>query len=298
MDRPQLADFLRRAVRRCSPRTSGSLPGARRRTKGLRREEVAMLAHMSTDYYAPARAAARAAAVRADARRARARAAADAWMSATTCSAWRARRRRRAARRTEHVNPALMRVLDRLDTPAQVVSDLGETLVQNQLAVALVGDRPATPAWRALGLPLVHRSRPSARSTRPTTTTRTVAPHVGEPARVLGRGPRPARARRWSRAAAAQPGVRRAVGRARDRGPTSASASASCTPGSDCWSCGARYLINADEGQVLRLHRRAGDRGRRQVAPARTGEPGIDAPFLERPRETKLLACPTLTFLT
>ena len=34
-----------------------------------------------------------------------------------------------------------MRVLDRLDTPAQVMSDLGVTLVQNDLAVALVGDQ-------------------------------------------------------------------------------------------------------------------------------------------------------------
>lgn len=44
--------------------------------------------------------------------------------------------------RSEHVGPALMRVLDRLeDTPAMVVSDLGETLVQNRLAVALLGDQ-------------------------------------------------------------------------------------------------------------------------------------------------------------
>ncbi len=35
-----------------------------------------------------------------------------------------------------------MRVLDRLDdTPAMVISDLAETLVQNRLAVALLGDR-------------------------------------------------------------------------------------------------------------------------------------------------------------
>lgn len=45
------------------------------------------------------------------------------------------------ARRTDHVNPALLRVLDRLDAPAQVMSDLGETLVQNALAVALLGDQ-------------------------------------------------------------------------------------------------------------------------------------------------------------
>jgi hypothetical protein len=44
--------------------------------------------------------------------------------------------------RSEHVGPALMRVLDRLDdTPAQVVSDLAETLVQNRLAAALLGDQ-------------------------------------------------------------------------------------------------------------------------------------------------------------
>ena len=42
--------------------------------------------------------------------------------------------------RSDHVSPGLMRVLDRLDdTPAQVMSDLGETLVQNPLAIALLG---------------------------------------------------------------------------------------------------------------------------------------------------------------
>lgn len=40
-----------------------------------------------------------------------------------------------------HVAPALLRVLDRLsDTPALVLSGLGETLVQNDLADALFGD--------------------------------------------------------------------------------------------------------------------------------------------------------------
>ena len=41
--------------------------------------------------------------------------------------------------RTDHVSPALLRVLDRLDAPAQVVSDLGVTLKQNPLAEALLG---------------------------------------------------------------------------------------------------------------------------------------------------------------
>ena len=43
--------------------------------------------------------------------------------------------------RTDHVTPALLRVLDRLDTPAQVVSDLGVVLVQNPLAEALLGEQ-------------------------------------------------------------------------------------------------------------------------------------------------------------
>jgi len=40
------------------------------------------------------------------------------------------------------VPPALLRVLDRLeDTPALILSNLGETLVQNKMAAALLGDR-------------------------------------------------------------------------------------------------------------------------------------------------------------
>lgn len=46
------------------------------------------------------------------------------------------------ASRSGHLSPTLMRVLDRLDdTPALVLSDLAETLVQNRLAVALLGDQ-------------------------------------------------------------------------------------------------------------------------------------------------------------
>lgn len=44
--------------------------------------------------------------------------------------------------RSDHVSPGLMRVLDRLDdTPAQVISDTAETLVQNRLAIALLGEQ-------------------------------------------------------------------------------------------------------------------------------------------------------------
>jgi len=116
-------------------------PGQRRRTAGLRREEVASLAAMSTDYYArleqqrspqPSEqivaAMARALRLTLDERDHLFRLAG---YSAPT-----------RVIRSDHVSPGLMRVLDRLDdTPAMVVSDIAETLAQNRLATALLGDQ-------------------------------------------------------------------------------------------------------------------------------------------------------------
>ncbi|WP_432947010.1 helix-turn-helix transcriptional regulator [Kribbella sp. CA-253562] len=51
MDRAELADFLRIRRERLRPEDAGLPAGLRRRTPGLRREEVASLATMSTDYY-------------------------------------------------------------------------------------------------------------------------------------------------------------------------------------------------------------------------------------------------------
>jgi len=140
MDREQLADFLRRRREALRPEDVALARGPRRRTKGLRREEVAGLAHMSTDYYA---------------RLEQGRGPRPSEQMLTALSrALRLSRDERdhlfrlaghtpppRSRRTDHVSPALMRVLDRLDTPAQVVSDLGETLAQNPAAVALLGDQ-------------------------------------------------------------------------------------------------------------------------------------------------------------
>ena len=51
-NRDQVRDFLTTRRERLSPQEAGvPFPGGRRRVKGLRREEVAMLAGMSTDYY-------------------------------------------------------------------------------------------------------------------------------------------------------------------------------------------------------------------------------------------------------
>ena len=115
--------------------------GPRRRTPGLRREDVATLAAMSTDYYARleqqrgpqpseqmAAAIARALRLTLDER--------DHLFRLTGHTA------PTRVLRSDHVSPGLMRVLDRLDdTPAQVVSDIAETLVQNRLATALLGDQ-------------------------------------------------------------------------------------------------------------------------------------------------------------
>ncbi|MEV6029579.1 helix-turn-helix transcriptional regulator [Nonomuraea sp. NPDC052116] len=51
MNRDELADFLRVRRARVTPAEVGLPPGERRRTPGLRRQEVAQLAGMSIDYY-------------------------------------------------------------------------------------------------------------------------------------------------------------------------------------------------------------------------------------------------------
>jgi len=141
MDRPALADFLRRRREELRPTDVGLPAGARRRTPGLRREEVAALASMSTDYYTrleqrrgpqPSEqmltALARALRLTGDERDYLFGVAGHNAPAPVTAAA--------------HVAPALLRVLDRLsDTPALILSNLGETLVQNQVAEALFGDK-------------------------------------------------------------------------------------------------------------------------------------------------------------
>jgi len=140
MDRQALADFLRRHREQLQPGDVGLSSGARRRAPGLRREEVAQLALMSTDYYTRLEqqrgpqpstqmlaSIARALRLTADERDYLYRMAGHAVPDRIAAS--------------EHVAPALQRVFDRLtDTPALIISILGETLLQNALAVALLGD--------------------------------------------------------------------------------------------------------------------------------------------------------------
>ncbi|MBZ5737675.1 helix-turn-helix transcriptional regulator [Nocardioides mangrovi] len=140
MDRAQLADFLRTRREALQPEDVGLPRGPRRRTGGLRREEVAALCGMSTDYYSRIEqqrstnlseqmlaALARGLRLSLDERDHLFRLGGHAVPD--------------RALRTDHVDAGIMRILDRLtDTPAMVVNGLGETLLQNQPAIALVGD--------------------------------------------------------------------------------------------------------------------------------------------------------------
>ena len=141
MDRGALSDFLTSRRQALQPGDVGLPEGARRRTAGLRREEVAGLAAMSVDYY-----------TRLEQRRGPQP---SAQMLAAIARALRLGPDERdylyrvagqnppdRSSVGEYVAPALLRVLDRLsDTPALILSSLGEMLVQNDPARALLGDR-------------------------------------------------------------------------------------------------------------------------------------------------------------
>ena len=166
MDRPALADLLRSRRERLDPADVGLPPGRRRRTPGLRRDEVASLAAISTDYY-----------TRLEQRR-------GPHPSPAVLSAL-----ARALRLSDderdhlfhlaaqplpvrhgnggHVSPGVLYLLDRLvDTPAYVADDLGGCVVQNRMSVLVSGDHTArtgrerSAIWRWF-------ARPAARAHLP-----------------------------------------------------------------------------------------------------------------------------------
>ncbi|MET0494738.1 MAG: helix-turn-helix transcriptional regulator [Actinoplanes sp.] len=140
MDRRGLADFIRRSRHRLRPQDVGLAEGPRRRTPGLRREELAIRAGMSADYL-----------MRLEQAR------------SPQPSTQLLRSLAHALRLTEderdhlyllaghrppagrfagsHVNPSLLFLLEQLTTvPAQVISDLGDLLAQNAMADTLFGE--------------------------------------------------------------------------------------------------------------------------------------------------------------
>jgi transcriptional regulator with XRE-family HTH domain len=148
VDRDQLADFLRRRRAALQPEDVGLRRGPRRRTAGLRREEVAALCDMSADYYSrleqgrgPQPSEQMLAAIARGLRLTLEERDHLFRLAGHTAPA--------RALRSEHVSPGLMRVLDRLaDTPAQVMTELGETLAQTPAARALFGDETRFEGYR------------------------------------------------------------------------------------------------------------------------------------------------------
>jgi len=172
VERRELADFLRRSRHRLQPHEVGLTAGPRRRTPGLRREEVALLAGMSADYL-----------MRLEQGR------------SPRPSTQVLRSLAHALRLTEderdhlhllaghrppagrlagtHVRPGLLWLLDQLTAaPAQIVSDLGDLLAQNALAETLLGSICGTTphdheqdhniVWRWFNDPRVRAAFPAA----------------------------------------------------------------------------------------------------------------------------------------
>ncbi|MDP9793048.1 transcriptional regulator with XRE-family HTH domain [Catenuloplanes nepalensis] len=139
-DRVGMARFLRSRREALQPSDVGIFAGERRRTPGLRREEVAALSSMSADYYSRLERAggpqpseqmvasiAQGLHLSLDER--------DHLFSLAGY------RPPASGRASDHVSPGMMRALDRLtDTPAEVSTELGETLRQTPLGAALTGD--------------------------------------------------------------------------------------------------------------------------------------------------------------
>jgi transcriptional regulator with XRE-family HTH domain len=140
IDRAGLAAFLRRRREALQPEDIGLPHGRRRRTSGLRREEVAARCNMSADYYArleqergPHPSSQMIAAI-----------AQGLHLSLDERDhLFRLAGHPPPARgaQSDHVSPGLARIFDRLqDTPAEIVTELGETLRQTPLGVAVAGD--------------------------------------------------------------------------------------------------------------------------------------------------------------
>jgi len=140
IDREGLAAFLRRRRESLQPEDVGLTRGPRRRTGGLRREEVAALCHMSTDYYARLE---RATGPQPSEQMIAAIAQGLHLSLGERDHVFRLAGHNPPPRGTssQHISPGLLRIFDRLqDTPAEIVTELGETLRQTPVGIALTGD--------------------------------------------------------------------------------------------------------------------------------------------------------------
>ncbi|MDP9793685.1 transcriptional regulator with XRE-family HTH domain [Catenuloplanes nepalensis] len=201
IDRAGLADFLRRRRESLQPEDVGLPRGQRRRTAGLRREEVASICHISADYYSRLE-------------RERGPHPSEQMIASIAQGLHLSLDERDHLFRlaghnppprgtvSEHISPGLLRIFDRLtDTPAEIVTEMGETLRQTPLGVALVGDLTrytgpsrsigyrwfTDPATRALYHPddHAHHSRVFASGLRALVTLRGPGSHPARIAELL-----------------------------------------------------------------------------------------------------------------
>lgn len=165
IDRAGLADFLRRRRELLHPADVGLVDGVRRRTPGLRRDEVAQLAGMSADYYS-----------RLEQRRGAnpSESIVAALARALRCDLDGRDHLYHLAGLTppvrlagRHIRPGLISLADRLaDVPVLIASDLHEVLWQNRLADLALGRQDGPPGhgrnlvWRWFTDPAVRERVP------------------------------------------------------------------------------------------------------------------------------------------
>ncbi|MBM9504434.1 helix-turn-helix transcriptional regulator [Actinacidiphila acididurans] len=140
MDKQEFGAFLRSRRERLRPQDVGLPSGSRRRTPGLRREEVAVLAHISTEYYvrleqarAPRPSGEVLAGIAGALRLTDAESDHLHLLAGTAPS--------RTGRHRRDVRPSILTLLERLpQTAAFVISATFEVLAWNDLAAALMED--------------------------------------------------------------------------------------------------------------------------------------------------------------
>jgi transcriptional regulator with XRE-family HTH domain len=148
VDRTDLAAALKEWRGRLSPADVGLPVGTRRRTPGLRREEVAQLAGMSVDYLSRLE-------------QARGPNPSDAVLAALARALRLTEAERdhlhhlagvappRAGQISDTVRPSVLRLMDRFtDLPAMVLNARADVLAWNAMAAALLGDFSAIPPGR------------------------------------------------------------------------------------------------------------------------------------------------------
>jgi transcriptional regulator with XRE-family HTH domain len=167
MDRQALAEFLRRRREAVRPAEVGLPAGVRRRTAGLRREEVAQLTGMSVDYYVRLE---QARSAQPSPQMLRALARALRLTDDETDHLYRLAGHAVPDRGglSVHVRPALLFVLDQMrDAAAFVCSDTNVVLAQNELAKVLMGDRVAGDTGLRASMIWQWFKDPRARETAP-----------------------------------------------------------------------------------------------------------------------------------